>query len=82
MNFETNRILTGIVPKVSKKTGEPYVILNFLNNDGSTFSSMVDNSVTLPDGLKQLSNCKVKFQITFYNGNVTGLKTVGLDLVK
>lgn len=80
MKFETELIVTGIVEKVSKKTNKPYRIIMYLNDDGSTFTSMVHEDLELPNGLKQLDVVIVTFEVTFYNGNVNGLRTVGLEL--
>lgn len=81
MTFEAKKILTGVIPKVSKITGKPYTILTYLNDNGSTFTSMMSEDCKLPTGLKQLSDVKVKFEVTFFNGNVSGLKTVGIELL-
>lgn len=81
MKFEQEMIVTGIIEKVSKKTNKAYRIIMYLNDDGSTFTSMVHEDLELPDGLKQLDVVYVTFEVTFYNGNVNGLKTVGLKLI-
>lgn len=81
MNFKSRKILTGILERVSKKTNKSYVVLNFLNENGTTFSSMLDEGVKLPEGLKQLSEVIVEFEVQFFNGNVTGLKTIDIKLV-
>lgn len=82
MRFKTQKVITGIEQKVSKKTGNPYRMVNYLNENGSTFSSMVEEGLVVPEGLKQLSSVEVEFEVTFYNGNVSGLRTVDLKLVK
>lgn len=80
MKFETELIVTGIVEKVSKKTNKTYRMIMYLNDDGTTFTSMLHEDVEIPEGLKQLDLCNVLFEVTFYNGNVNGLRTVGLEL--
>lgn len=75
MQFKTKKILTGVQQKVSTKTNKPYTLLTFLNENGSTFNSMSD---VIPQGLKQLDNCEVEFEVTFYNNNVSGLKTLSI----
>lgn len=81
MKFETVKIVTGVVEKVSKKTNKEYKMINYLNDDGSTFTSMLHEDVKLPKELKQLDTCNVVFEVTFYNGNVNGLRTVGINLI-
>lgn len=81
MNFKTNKVVTGLESRKSKKTDKSYIIINYLNDNGSTFSSMADESLIIPKEIKQLSPVEVDFEVTFYNGNVSGLKTVGLKLV-
>ena len=80
MTFKTKKILTGVFNKTSKKTNNEYTILNFLNDNGTTFSSMLGEGVKLPDGLKQLTEVNVEFEVQFYNGNVNGLRTIGLTV--
>lgn len=80
MKFETVKIVTGVVEKVSKKTNKEYRMINYLNDDGTTFTSMLHEDVKLPKELKQLDICNVTFEVMFYNGNVNGLRTVALEL--
>jgi hypothetical protein len=82
MTFKTRKIITGIEKKVSKKTEKEYMVINYLNDNGSTFSSMAAEDLKVPEGIKQLSSCDVEFEVQIYNGNVNGLKTIGLELVK
>lgn len=81
MKFETEKIVTGVIEKVSKKTNKEYRMINYLNDDGTTFTSMLHEDVKLPPDLKQLDSCKVTFEVTFYNGNVNGLRTIGLEVL-
>lgn len=80
MKFETELIVTGIVERVSKKTNKTYRMIMYLNDDGTTFTSMLHEDVEIPEGLKRLDLCNVEFEVTFYNGNVNGLRTIGLEL--
>jgi len=82
MRFEEKKIITGITRKVSKKTNKEYTMANFLNDDGTSFSSLVADGVLIPQDIKQLSQVKVMFEVTFYNGNINGLRTVNLELLK
>lgn len=78
MVFKSEKIVTGIETRKSKKTGNDYTVINYLNENGSTFSSMVSDDCPLPADLKQLSKVQVEFEVSFYNGNVTGLKTIDI----
>lgn len=82
MRFEEKKIITGLSQKVSKKTNKQYTMAYFLNDDGTTFSSVVADGVVIPQDIKQLSPVKVTFEVSFFNGNVNGLKTVYLELLK
>ena len=82
MKFETEKIVTGIVERVSKKTNKTYRMIMYLNDDGTTFTSMLQEDVKIPEGLKQLDLCNVVFEVTFYNGNVNGLKDYWLEYCK
>ncbi len=46
---EENMILTGIVEKESKKTGNEYLVANFLDEEGNTFGCMVDFPINKKD---------------------------------
>lgn len=81
MKFETEMIVTGVVERVSKKTNKEYRMIIYLNDDGTTFTSMLHEDVKLPSDLKQLDSCKVTFEVIFYNGNVNGLRTIGLEVL-
>jgi hypothetical protein len=81
MTFKTERVLLGVFEKVSKKTGKQYVVLNYLNDNGTAFSSMLADGVKLPEGLQQLDDVIVEFEVQFFNGNVTGLRTIDIKLV-
>jgi len=82
MRFETEMIVTGIVEKVSKKTNKTYRMIIYLNDDGTTFTSMLPEDVNIPEGLKQLDLCNVVFEVTFFNGNVSGLRTVNIEILE
>lgn len=81
MTFETEAIITGIVHKTSTKTNKPYTILLYLDDDGSTFTSMLAEDVNVSADITQLSTVKAKFEVTKYNGNIQGLKTLALEKV-
>ena len=81
MTFKTEKVLLGIIEKVSKKTNKPYIVLNFLNENGTTFTSMLADGVKLPGDLQQLDNVIVEFEVQFFNGNVTGLRTIDIKLL-
>jgi hypothetical protein len=81
MTFKTEKVLLGVIEKVSKKTNKPYVVLNFLNENGTTFTSMLADGVTLPADLQQLDDVIVEFEVQFFNGNVTGLRTIDIKLL-
>lgn len=76
MRFTESRIVTGIVNRTSQKTGNPYTVVNYLNDDGSTFSTVAE--CVIPAGLKQLDRVTVEFDLTV--GRYTALKTVALEL--
>jgi hypothetical protein len=80
MTFKTEKVLLGVIEKVSKKTNKPYVVLNYLNDDGTTFTSMLGEGVKLPDGLQQLDDVIVEFEVQFFNGSVTGLRTIDIKI--
>jgi hypothetical protein len=82
MKFNATRILTGVVEKTSKKTGNKYVMFSYLNDDGLTFSSMANSDLVIPKDLKQLSSVDVELEVTFYNGNVNGVRTNSIALKK
>jgi hypothetical protein len=81
MTFKTEKVLLGVIEKVSKKTNKPYIVLNFLNENGTTFTSMLADGVKLPADLQQLDNVIVEFEVQFFNGNVTGLRTIDIKLL-
>lgn len=82
MTFKTKKIITGIEKKTSKKTEKEYMVINYLDEKGYTFSSMAAEGLNIPDGIKQLSSVDVEFEVQIFNGNVNGLKTIGLELIK
>lgn len=59
---EENMILTGIAEKESKKTGNEYLIANFLDEEGNTFSCMVDFPINKTE-FKQLDKVDVIFRV-------------------
>lgn len=59
---EENMILTGIIKRESKKTGNEYLVANFLGEDGNTFGCMVDFPVNKAD-FKQLDSVDVIFRV-------------------
>lgn len=81
MTFKTEKVLLGVIEKVSKKTNKPYTVLNFLNENGTTFTSMLGDGVKLPADLQQLDDVIVEFEVQFFNGNVTGLRTIDIKLL-
>lgn len=76
MLFTESRIVTGVVQRVSQKTGNPYTVVNYLNDDGSTFSTVAECEI--PRELKQLDRVEVDFDLTV--GRYTALKTVAMRL--
>lgn len=73
MAFKLNEelIYTGKVEGISKKTGEPYTILNYLDNTGQVFGTMVTCEVP---NLKQLDKVEVIMELQV--GRYTTLKTI------
>ena len=77
MKFTEQKIVTGVMQKVSKTSGKPYVMINYLNDDGQTFGTIAE--CTIPVGLKQLDKVLVDFELTV--GKYMQLKTIALELV-
>jgi len=61
MRFETRRIYTGTTKKEGKN-GNKYTLINFLDDEGQTFSVVSD--VEVPLGIKQLETVNVEFELT------------------
>ena len=74
MAFKLNEelIFTGKVEGVSKKTDKPYTILNYLDDTGQVFGTMVTCDV--PKDLKQLDKVEVVMELQV--GRYTSLKTI------
>lgn len=82
MTFQSRKLIAGFEQRVSKQTNQPYVIITYLNENGSTFQSILDANADIPEGVKQLSVVDVDFQVTFFNNKVSGLKTKSIKLVR
>jgi hypothetical protein len=77
LNFKEKMILTGITQRISQKTQEKYLLVNFLGEDGQTFGCMADCEI--PQGLEQLDKVEVDFKVL--PGRYTQLKVLGLKKV-
>lgn len=53
-------VFAGVQKRVSKKTGEPYLLAYFLRADGNIVQSMLD--CELPKGLRQFDKVDVNFK--------------------
>lgn len=73
MRFQTERIITGAEKKTSKN-GNVYTIINFLDDNGRTFSCVSD--VPLTSDIKALDKVNVEFEII--TGRYTNLRVVGI----
>lgn len=73
MRFQTERIITGAEKKTSKN-GNVYTIINFLDDNGRTFSCVSD--VSLTSDIKALDKVNVEFEII--TGRYTNLRVVGI----
>lgn len=73
LEFDYVLIFTGSENRVSKD-GKSYIIANYLNPSGHTFSTVVD--CDLPKGLVQLD--KVKLRLGLSTGRYTQLKTLSI----
>ncbi|MDY0237106.1 MAG: hypothetical protein RBR71_13855 [Gudongella sp.] len=79
MAFRLNEelIYTGKVEGISKKTDKPYTILNYLDDTGQVFGTMV--SCEVPKNLKQLDKVEVVMELQV--GRFTSLKTIEIKKV-
>lgn len=73
MRFQSERIITGAERKTSKN-GNEYTIINFLGDDGRTFSCVSD--VAISSDIKVLDKVKVEFEII--TGRYINLRVVGI----
>lgn len=63
MKFKSQHVLTGILQRVSAKTGKPYTICNFLNEEGVSFSAMYKGADLIPGEFKQMDIVDVTFNL-------------------
>lgn len=73
LRFQCERVITGAEKKMSKN-GNEYIIFNFLDDNGRTFSCVSD--VTLPSNIKILDKVNVEFEVK--TGRYINLRVVGL----
>jgi len=76
LEFKERLILTGVQQKISK-TGNSYIIANFLDENGQIFGCIVD--CDLPEGLRQLDHVDVKFKVI--PGRYIQLKVIDIKKV-
>lgn len=78
MKFKTQKIVTGVENRVSTKTNNPYTLITYLDDNGTTFSTITTENTVIPTGLKQLDKVDVEFEVL--PGKYMQLKT--LTIVK
>lgn len=67
MKFETKCIYTG-TEVIQSKNGNKYILLNFLDDNGKTFS--VISNLDIPEGINQLDIVNVEFELLFANRKI------------
>lgn len=67
MKFKTKCTYTGIEVKQSKK-GNVYKLINFLDDNGKTFSVLT--TVDVPGDIKPLDKINVEFELLFAYRNI------------
>lgn len=76
LDFTKKMIYTGKVSKIGKN-GQKYTIVNYLGENGVTFSTIADCEV--PEDIKQLDQVEVKFCVL--TGRYIQLKTMAIKKV-
>jgi len=76
LEFKERCIITGVQKKISK-TGNSYIIANFLDENGQTFGCIVECDI--PQDLKQLDHVDVKFKVI--PGRYIQLKVIDIKKV-
>lgn len=76
LDFTKKMIYTGKINKIGKN-GQKYTLINYLGDDGVTFSTIADCEV--PENIKQLDLVEVKFNIK--TGRYIQLRTVDIKKV-
>lgn len=76
MKFNSTKILAGIETRTSKSTQKEYKLAHFMNEDGTTFSTMLQ--CEMPEGVKQLDVVDVTFELN--TGRYMQLNTLDLEL--
>lgn len=79
MKFTARLPITGIVERVSKKTNNPYVIVNFLNEEGQSFGAMYKGVHDIVGQFKQMDLVEATFNLR--TGQYMNLELVSLVLV-
>lgn len=76
LKFKEKIIMTGIERRVSK-LGKEYLIINYLGDDGKTFSTLAECHI--PEDISQLDEVEVTFKVI--PGRYVQLKTIDIKKV-
>lgn len=77
MEFTTILPLTGIVQRTSKKTGNDYLIVNFLNAKGESFGAMYKGSDEILGLYEMFDRVKATFEVI--TGRYMALNLINIE---